>query len=69
MTLHEAIIAILEQTDEITTSEIATAINSNRSYVRGDGNPLEATQIKRRISKQEYMHLFIIDDGKVYLQH
>ncbi len=67
MTLHEAIITILEQRDGLTTSEIATAINSENLYTRNDQAPLNASQISARIS--QYKHLFIRKNRKIYLKN
>lgn len=57
MTLHQAIQGILlEVARPMTTTEIASVINNQRSYVKGDGSPVDAFQIHGRT--KNYPHLF-----------
>ncbi len=57
MTLHEAIQKILRDAKKpLSTSEIASSINLQRLYNRGDGSPIPASQISARI--KNYPDLF-----------
>lgn len=57
MTLHEAIVKLLTQTGRaMTTLQIADNLNKKGWYKKGDGSPLEASQIDLRTRK--YSNLF-----------
>lgn len=53
MTLHEAIETILIEKGPLNTSDIAFLINERHLYVRGDGEPVKASQISARINHYE----------------
>lgn len=69
MDLHEAIIQVLQNNENrwMTTTEIASEINRHRYYVRGDNEPVPASQISARINGETYEHLFDIDRTKRFL--
>jgi len=69
MDLHEAIIRVLQdnQNHWMTTTEIAAEINRHGHYTRGDNEPLPASQVSARISKELYQHYFDIDRSHRYL--
>lgn len=57
MTLHEAIIKVLQQHGKsMSTQEIADALNKYKWYTKGDGSSISAFQIHGRTRK--YPHLF-----------
>ena len=57
MTLHEAIIKVLQQKGKtMSTQEIADVLNQNKWYTKGDGSAIAAFQIHGRTRK--YPHLF-----------
>ncbi len=57
MTLHEAIIKVLQQNGKtMSTQEIADTLNQNKWYTKGDGSAIAAFQIHGRTRK--YPHLF-----------
>lgn len=62
MTLHEAIIEVLESKPgkKATTQEIASEINSKKLYIRKDKQQLPAYQVMMRtkLAKGRYHHLF-----------
>ena len=62
--LHEAIIIVLrERGRAMTAQEIADEINRRGLYKRKNGTPLPADQVRRRVTKREYAHLFDYDYG------
>lgn len=57
MTLHQAIVQVLEQSKcPLTTGEIADVLNARKLYKKGDGSSIKSSQISARIRK--YPHLF-----------
>lgn len=57
MTLHEAMRRVLlDARRGLSTREIAAAINRRRLYERGDGAPINASQVSARARR--YAHLF-----------
>lgn len=50
MTLHEAIIKVLEESGKewMTTQEIADVLNKNKYYTKKDGSPISAFQVHGR---------------------
>ncbi len=57
MTLHEAIVKLLEQKDRpMSTSEIASELNRNNWYIKKDGSLITPYQIHGRT--RNYPHLF-----------
>lgn len=67
MTLHEAIIKVLQQKGRtMTTQEIADELNRNKWYTKGDGSSIAAFQIHGRT--RNYDHLFNRDGSKVSLK-
>lgn len=60
--LHEAIAAVLSTRPNktATTQEIADEINARKIYLRKDGTPLPAYQVKMRtmLSNGNYAHIF-----------
>lgn len=57
MTLHEAIEQVLVTASKsMSATEIATAINSNGFYSKGDGSMIKSSQISARV--KNYPHLF-----------
>lgn len=68
MTLHAAIIKVLQENMRpMTSSEIALIINERNLYIRKDGNPIEAKQISARINN--YPKLFTKKDSEISLLH
>lgn len=66
MTLHEAIVKLLSQTGRaMKTLQIADNLNKKGWYKKGDGSPLEASQIDLRTRK--YLNLFIRNGKTVSL--
>ncbi|MDR0692839.1 MAG: winged helix-turn-helix domain-containing protein [Prevotellaceae bacterium] len=62
MTLHEAMIKLLKESrNPMTTREIATALNKNQWYERGDKIPIKANQISARANR--YQKLFCVNRG------
>ena len=66
MTLHEAIVFVLKETNGLTTTEIANEINSQNLYQREDENDIKASQISARINK--HPKLFLRVDDKIILK-
>lgn len=68
MLLHEAIIHVIEQNSKsMSSSEIAEEINRQGLYIRGDENPVPASQISARINNVSYKRFFTKIDGLVGL--
>lgn len=60
LTLHQAIVEVLKQTGRpMTTTEIASVINTSRLYTRADNLPVPSAQISARIS--HYPSLFSVN--------
>ncbi len=68
MKLHEAIIAVFEESgkSEMTTQEIADRLNENGLYVKKDGTEITAFQIHGRT--KNYAQLFARNGSKVSLK-
>ena len=57
MTLHEAIVQVLESANiTMTTQQIADELNKTKTYRKKDGSTIEAFQIHGRT--RNYGHLF-----------
>lgn len=68
MTLHEAIQTVLNENNRpMRAKEIASAINSNGYYLRGDREPLKVNQIYARV--KNYPSLFQNVNGHIVLVH
>ncbi|PKO12836.1 MAG: hypothetical protein CVU39_22120 [Chloroflexi bacterium HGW-Chloroflexi-10] len=68
MTLHEAIVQVLQEARRpMTTREIADAVNQRKLYHRKDGKPVPAKQIGARVNN--HPELFIKDNSKIGLVH
>ena len=66
MTLHEAIEKVLEESERpLTAKAIATIINSNGYYTRGDSVPIESKQILSRV--KNYNNIFEQINGQIIL--
>lgn len=60
MTLHEAIAQVLREAGHpLTVSEIASEVNAQKLYTRGDGLPVPSNQISARV--KNYPGLFSVD--------
>lgn len=60
LNLHQAIIEVLKQTGRpMTTTEIASVINTSRLYTREDNLPVPSAQISARVS--HYPSLFSVN--------
>jgi hypothetical protein len=67
MTLHEAIEQVLVTSSKsMTAVEIATALNKNHLYSKGDGSIIKSSQIGARV--KNYPHLFIKTDSLISLK-
>jgi len=67
MTLHEAIIQLLQQTSRsMTTREIADALNRNKWYEKEDKSLIATSQISARIAK--YPELFTKNGSQVSIK-
>jgi hypothetical protein len=67
MTLHEAIIKVLQQAGRsMTTREIADALNSNKWYIKDDKSLIATSQISARIAK--YPELFTKNGSQVSIK-
>lgn len=64
MTLHEAMLIMLNETNGIPTDKLASGISSLGLYLKRDGSELKSKQIRARV--HQYPHLFYIEGGKVY---
>jgi hypothetical protein len=68
MTLHEAIEQVLVISGKsMTAFEIASAINKNSSYTKGDGSMIKSSQIGARV--KNYPHLFTKTDSFIALKN
>ncbi|MBU5425710.1 winged helix-turn-helix domain-containing protein [Tissierella pigra] len=65
ITLHEAIKRVINEYGSTTVEEITLRVNEYGLYERKDKKPIPKNQVSARIRK--YPDLFIIEDGKVYL--
>ena len=66
LTLHEAIIMILEENNRImSTKELAEQVNAKKLYIKKDGTPVTAFQIHGRT--KNYPNLFLRDGSSVGL--
>lgn len=67
MTLHEAIEQILVNSSKpMTAVEIATALNKNKMYSKGDGSIIKSSQIGARV--KNYSHLFTKTGSSISLK-
>lgn len=68
LTLHEAMVRVLEENDGgwMTTREVADEINRRHLYNKRDGSPVESNQIHARA--KNYAHLFEKDHQFVRLR-
>jgi hypothetical protein len=76
MTLHEAIVrTLLEHGRDMTTSEIATALNASKLYTKKDGSEIDTVQVHGRT--RNYPDLFrragsmvaLTDEGAASIGH
>ncbi len=66
MTLHEAIVKILQEAgNPLSASEIANRINEAKLYIRKDGNPVPVNQIHARV--KNYPAIFYQEKGLISL--
>ena len=66
MTLHEAIVKVLEEVGRpLSASDIARRVNEKKLYARGDNQPVPSGQIHARVN--EYPKLFIKVGGLIGL--
>ena len=65
ITLHEAIKRVINEYGSTTVEEITERVNEYGLYRRKDKKSVPKNQVSARIRK--YPHLFLIEDGKVYL--
>ncbi len=66
MTLHEAIIKVLNQIGQSAPSEqIANLVNQQKIYHRKDGNPVSSSQVSARINN--YLGIFYKEGSKIGL--
>ncbi|MDO1450354.1 N-6 DNA methylase [Rhodocytophaga aerolata] len=66
MTLHEAIVEVLEDLGHpLSTRHIADEVNRRRLYQRGDGEPVPSSQISARV--RNYPNLFLIENNRIRL--
>ena len=62
LTLHEAMIKIIEKTGSIKAPTLAWLINTTKLYEKRDLSEIKPSQIYARMSK--YPHLFYINSAK-----
>lgn len=68
MKLHEAILTVLKESEMCLNIEtICNEINNQRLYLRHDKKKLGTSQVRARIRKKEYRHLFHFEEGIVCL--
>jgi len=68
MTLHAAIIKVLQENMRpMTSSEIAPIISKRKLYIRKDGNDIKPQQISARIN--HYPKLFTKKGSEISLVH
>ena len=65
MTLHEAMVQVLEKRGSLSPTELAREINRLRLYTRGDGQPVPSSQISARANR--YSNLFVRKAGRIGL--
>jgi type I restriction-modification system DNA methylase subunit len=66
MTLHEAILKVLNDSDRpMSGKEIVDVINRDKLYLRKDNNPVPSSQIYARVNR--YPHLFFKNDNLISL--
>ena len=67
ITLHESIKRVINEYGSTTVEEKTLRVNEYGLYMRKDKKPVPKNQVSARIRK--YPHLFLIEDGKVYLNN
>ena len=60
--LHEAMVVAMVRRNRFAmlASELAAAVNEDKSHDRRDGQPVPSKQILDRAKKAEYRHLFVV---------
>lgn len=68
MTLHEAIVMVLQENMKpMTASEIADILNDRKLYIKKDGSEIKTSQIHARVNKRP--GLFTKDEEGIGLVH
>ena len=68
MTLHEAIVKVLQENMQpMSAREIANILNERKLYIRKDGSEIKTSQIHARV--KNYPALFTKDEKGIGLVH
>lgn len=69
LTLHEAMVEVLQAVDWLTFRELADQIESRGLYMKGNGGPAGSGQLRMRatLSGGRYAHLFQVDGDRIRL--